>query len=123
MNPSAFAALAESKIRQYGQPMTFVQVQEGSQPDPDSAQPSFVQNKTAIFGMWDTVKAQETGTLVQMGDSVIYVSGSAIPAPDITDYIEAGGRQWNIVNVETIKPGSVPILYKLFVREDGTVKA
>lgn len=122
MNPSALAAKATAKFTQFGQPMTYVQVKESSQPDPETGLPSVEYARTAFSGMWESVSLQEIGNLIQVGDAIIYAGGNAIPTPDITDFIEVDGKAWNIVNIDGTKPGAVPILYKLYVREAGTAK-
>ena len=122
MNPSALAAKATKKFGQNGQTMTFVQETESGQPNASTGLPSIVQMRTTFNGMWDTVSLNEIGTLIQVGDAVIWAGGNAIPAPDITDWIEVDGKAWDIVNVEPTKPGNVPILYKIYVRAAGSAE-
>ena len=122
MNPSALAAKATKKFGQNGQAMTFVQETESGQPNASTGLPSIVQTRTSFKGMWDTVSLNEIGTLIQVGDAVIWAGGNAIPAPDITDWIEVDGKAWDIVNVEPTKPGNVPILYKIYVRAAGSAE-
>lgn len=119
MNPSAFAAKANKKFSQYGQSMVFVQETEDGLPDPSTGLPTITTTLTTFTGLWDTVNVQELGTLIQAGDAVIWAAGNAIPVPDITDWIRVGTKAWDIITIETIKPGSVPIAYKLYVREAG----
>lgn len=120
MNPSVLAAKVTKKFGQYGQAMTFVQETESGQPDPYTGIATIVQTRTAFRGMWDTVQLNELGSLIQAGDAVIWAGGGSIPAPDITDWIDVDGKAWDIVNIEPTKPGSVAILYKLYVRAAGT---
>ena len=120
MNPSALAAKATKKFGQYGQAMTFVQETESGQPDPYTGIATIVQTRTDFRGMWDTVQLNELGSLIQVGDAVIWAGGDSIPAPDITDWIDVDGKAWDIVNIEPTKPGSVAILYKLYVRAAGS---
>lgn len=120
MNPSALASKASKKFGQFGQSMTFVQETENGQPDPFTGISEIVQTRTAFKGMWDTVKIAELGSLIQVGDAVIWAGGDSIPAPDITDWIEVDGKAWDIINVEPTKPGPVAILYKLYVRAAGS---
>lgn len=120
MNPSALASKASKKFAQFGQSMTFVQETESSSPNPSTGLADIVQTRTAFKGMWDNVQLNELGTLLQVGDAVIWTGGDAIPTPDITDWVEVDGKAWDIVNIESTKPGAVAIVYKLYVREAGT---
>ena len=119
MNPSALAAKASKKFSQFGQAMTFVQEYESGQPNPSTGLPAIVQNRTTFKGLWDNVQLNELGTLLQVGDAIIWAGGDAIPAPDITDWVEVDGKAWDIVNVQATKPGETAIVYKLYVREAG----
>lgn len=119
MNPAAMAAKASKKFSQYGQEMSFVQETVSAQPDPLTGLPKIERVSTPFKGMWDTVKTQETGTLIQAGDAVIWAGGDAIPVPSIADWIQVEQTAWDIVDIQVTKPGAVPICYKLYVREAG----
>lgn len=116
MNPAAFASKANAKFAQNGQPMTFVRVTESGSPDPATGLPERVVERVSFGGMWDTIRVNEIGGLIQAGDAVIWAGGGAIPAPDITDSIEVDGRSYDIITIEAIKPGAVAIAYKMYVR-------
>lgn len=122
MNPAALAKKADKQFRKNGQAMTFIQENESEQPNPDTGQPEVETLPTEFYGLWDTISLQEIGTLIQVGDAVIWAGGLAIPKPDNTDWIDVDGEAWNIVNVEPTKPGSIPIVYKIYVRNAGSSK-
>ena len=54
--------------------------------------------------------------LVEAGDMLVMIPASGVAKPKTNDIIE-DGEEFTIVNVTEIKPGSVPILYKLQVRK------
>lgn len=54
--------------------------------------------------------------LVEAGDMQVTIAASGIVKPKTSDIIE-DGEEFTIVNVTEIKPGSVPILYKIQVRK------
>ena len=123
MNPAAIARKANKKISQYGQRMEFVRETEGPT-NPETMQPDIEQVVTSFMGMWDSPKVQEIGNLVQQDDSVFCSAGNASPAPDSTDWIRreitsAEKEAWDVIYVEATKPGTVPIMYKIFVRNAG----
>ena len=122
MNPTALAQKADNQFRKNGQAMTFIQENESEQPNPDTGQPEVETIPTEFYGLWDTISLQEIGTLIQVGDAVIWAGGLAIPKPDNTDWIDVDGEAWNIVDVEPTKPGSIPIVYKIYVRSAGSSK-
>ena len=122
MNPAALAKKADKQFRKNGQAMTFIQENESEQPNPDTGQPEVDTIPTEFYGLWDTISLQEIGTLIQVGDAVIWAGGLAIPKPDNTDWIDVDGEAWNIVDVEPTKPGSIPIVYKIHVRSAGSSK-
>lgn len=122
MNPNILAAKANRKFAQYGQAMTFVQESEG-EPSPSTGLPTIVRDKTEFRGLWDSVKLTELGTLVQVGDAVIWAGGNAIPTPDVTDWVAVDGKVWQVIAVEAVKPGAVPICWRMIVREAGSAAA
>lgn len=122
MNPSSFAVKADMKFSQYGEKMTFVQESEG-EPNPATGLPTIDRDLTEFMGMWSSVRLSEIGNLVQVGDAVIWAGGNAIPTPDITDWISVDGKAWQIIAVEGVRPGRVPICWRLIVREAGSSAA
>lgn len=54
--------------------------------------------------------------MVQAGDLQVMIAASGIAKPKTNDII-IDGDEFTIVSVTEIKPGSVPILYKLQVRK------
>lgn len=125
MNPTALAKKANKSLSKYGQPMIFVQETEGPV-GPDTMHPTVDTIPTPFVGMWDNPKLEEMGNLIQVGDAVIWASGAAIPEPDTTDWIRVqtsgSDEAWDIINIDKTKPGTVAILYKLFVRHAGSAK-
>jgi len=61
---------------------------------------------------------ERDGTLIQQGDRRIVFSAKGLAAiPKTADMIVIGDTDpWNIVNVATVAPGNIPIIYAAQVR-------
>ena len=121
MNMLKMAQKANAKFTQYGERMSLIKVVRTD--ESGDWQPSESQTETAFMGLWDNVKANESNDLVQMGDAIIWVGGTAIPEPTTQDFIVCGGKAWQIIAVQCIKPGSQAVVFKLYVREAGSSDA
>lgn len=69
----------------------------------------------------ETVKAVQTdykeeqidGSIVKRGDKMFLISANGIVPPSTNDLID----DWKVVNVNEVKTGDLPILYKVQVRK------
>lgn len=120
------ALSAARDIKQDGAPVLFREVTEGGY-NLETEQRDIVTKDYPTFGVWNAPSMREitSGGLLQVGDSSILiaaamVSGEFIPAPDITDRIvETNGKEWDILSIVPVKPGIVPIVYTIYVRDPG----
>ena len=121
MNMLKMAQKANAKFAQYGERMSLIKVVRID--ESGDWQPSESQTETVFMGLWDNVKADESNDLVHMGDAVIWAGGMAIPEPTTQDFIVCGGKAWQIIVVESIRPGNQAVIFKLYVREAGSADA
>lgn len=58
------------------------------------------------------------GEVIRLQDRKILLAAAGLPiVPNTSDKVTDGSDVWNIINVEEIRPASIPILYKIHVRK------
>lgn len=66
----------------------------------------------------DYSEFQQDGEIVQRGDKRVLIAAAALEnAPQLVDLIIDGETVYKIVNIKTIQPGDVPLLYRMQVRK------
>ena len=55
-------------------------------------------------------------TLIQVGDKIALIDATIAVRPKADDALVIGEDTWKIVNVKTVEPSGVPVLYKAQVR-------
>lgn len=77
-----------------------------------------VSSEKTVKGVFTSFKANEIdGEKIRRDDRrILIASASLTTEPKTTDKIKDNGLELSIVNVETVMPGNVPLLYKVQVR-------
>lgn len=114
----AMQATAERLIAEKGRAMTLRKLTAGTY-DPATAGATPTQTDTACQGVEvkHEVKSID-GTLIQAGDLRMMLGARSLAAdPDAGDLlIDSDAKQWRIVAVKRVKPGSVNVVYIVWVR-------
>ncbi len=113
-------ALAQQLIEKKGRTVTFEKrsttLQDPTKPWLGSNQ---MPTQTALKAVFLNFELKEVdNTLVQRGDQKCLMAAESISGilPNTQDRIVDGSINWEIVNVNTLKPGEQEILYELQVR-------
>lgn len=111
-------AAAKAKLQAKGAAMVYVAESKSGMPTPGGGSTS-EEIRTEFYG----VRLNPTAEEVTMGvfsatDSVILAPGDCTGGiPDITDYIEFDGKEWQITKIHTVAPTELRLLYKFAVKE------
>lgn len=93
--------------------------------DPTSGQPPWdpkpgADQSQSVWVVETSLRASDVdGTVVQATDSVYLVSPEGVISiePTLKNRLRVEGETWQIVKVKRVKPGSVQLLWKVFVRK------
>lgn len=109
------ASTARDLIARFGQPITVVR-ETGASIDPvTGAATQGAEEQFTPMGVIRPYPARFVdGTLIQRGDREMIVDDTV--EPKVSDTVLIGGEPWSVVNVETVNPAGVPIIYRVQVR-------
>lgn len=114
---SNIAATALAQIADKGRPVNVLYKTAGTyDPTADSVSGDSIEPVEVMALVTNCNKRDMVGALVEVGDLLVTIAASSIVKPKTNDIIE-DGEEFRIVNVTEIKPGLVPIIYKLQVRK------
>lgn len=117
---SSFIDLAARLIIKKGRLAKFRHVVEGTVTDPDrpwetKPAPPFDQDLKMVF--LDYEQGVIDGTKIKTGDQqVLMFAKGVLNDPTTKDKIIDGGKTWNIVKADVLKPGDETVMYTLQVR-------
>lgn len=121
MDYSSIADGAHAAILDAGGPVTLIQPGQSEYiPGQGTVQQPDI--KTVGVGVFFGYKQTDIdGTLIQTGDQQVYLSVQAeigaMPKPATGDHIKVGTESWTVVQVETIAPAGIAVLYIAQVRK------
>lgn len=99
-----------------GQLLTFSRETTGSY-DPKSGETqSSASTYTGNGGVFNYKSNQVDGTVIQSGDLRVILEATTT-APKLSDKVTIDGGTYKIVNIETVSPAGVPVIYKLQLRK------
>lgn len=109
------ASLALKQIAKYGRSVTFRQVTPGTfDPATYATTGNTTTDATVKAFFKDYKERQIDGEIIKRNDKQILIAASALSVtPQTNDTIVDGGVTYTIVNMETVKPGDVAVLYKM----------
>jgi hypothetical protein len=121
-NYTKAAASAEQLLRNFGKNVT-VRKQVAGTYDPATSSAAITNVDTTAKGaLLNYTRMQygqhtEAGTLIQVGDKKLLLSPVNLTSdPTASDLIIAGGFTWNIIDVKTLRPADVTVLYEIQLR-------
>lgn len=114
---------AQTAIREKGMPVTFVAVEKG---DYDPVTGGYVETKARYETHAVRTKPSavdiEAGIYIATSDLLLIAGGTiGKKRPDTTDYLEFNGHKWDVGNVVTVAPAEQDILYKVEIKDAGTL--
>lgn len=116
MNYSRYVKTAKKLVQKYGIPVKF-EIPGEDTTDPITGE--FTEGTPTHpepFGVLTKYsKSSIDGTIIQQGDQLLLVEPS-VTIPRTVQEVEVDNEVWQVVDVETIKPGATAILYKVQVR-------
>lgn len=116
---SSLAALAKRLIEFYGRALTLT---KDSATPTDASKPwrgtTGVTSTAPIGVVLDFNFKEVDGTKIRRGDKQAFIaSSSTIEDLRYYDRLVDGTDEWNIINVNTLEPGSLRLLYQLHLRQ------
>lgn len=113
---SSFQSIAISEIANKGQSLTLTRVTTGAfNPATSEITGDSTADETIKAVVTEFKEKQIDGSTVQRGDKLLLVSPD-FDAPTLKDKITISGLEYSIINVDTVSPAGVDILYKIQVR-------
>lgn len=112
------ANIANSEITNKGRSITYRSFAGGVYtPSTDSF--SNASTDTTIFGVFTDYSQNEVNdTLIMAGDKLVIVSALDFTTPPkLNDFVIDGSDYYKVLSIETVKPASIAIIYKLQVRK------
>lgn len=127
MNYNRLADRVLLKLTKYGRKVTLRQVFVGGDYDPAT------QTASSVASVVDTVRTAlvtdqpskrigpqygvnlKAGTLIQDGEKWVYLDAKGAP-PKIQDRMVIGEVEYAIVDVQSISPGEIPVVYLVVLR-------
>ncbi len=109
------AGEVDAGLSEVGTPATLIQPGASTGPEYDPTPGTPVETTgTAVISKFR--RSEIDGTLIQTGDLKILLTAQGMPKPSTVDRLRIDGVEYAIVNVESVQPGAVPVLYTLQVR-------
>ncbi len=100
--------------------MVFVQVTTAK--NPDTGRTETTKSESNFFGVKTSPKSDEVQAGLYASDTVLVLAaGGSIPRPSTVDEIQFNGHKWGVESIATVAPAEQDILYKMAVRDKGTI--
>lgn len=118
MNYSRYVKTAKKLIQKYGIPVAFEIPGATGGTDPvtgEYTEPESSQYLRPFGVLTKYSNSSIDGTIIQQGDQLLLVEPS-ITLPETIQNVEVDSEVFQVVNIETIKPGGTAVLYKVQVR-------
>lgn len=114
---------AQTAIREKGMTVTFVAVEKGDyDPVTGGYAETVVRYETYAVRTKPNAVDIEAGIYAANTDLLLIAGGTiGSKRPDTTDYVEFNGHKWDVGNVVTVAPAEQDILYKVEIKDAGTL--
>lgn len=114
---------AQTAIREKGMPVTFVAVEKGDyDPVTGGYAETVVRYETYAVRTKPNAVDIEAGIYAANTDLLLIAGGTiGSKRPDTKDYLEFNGHKWDVGNVVTVAPAEQDILYKVEIKDAGTL--
>ncbi len=119
---SSQIATARNMIQEKGMAMVYVIETSGGK-DPNTGYPLPAQRiETDIYGLKTKPTTQEITAGLYAADAVIVlVAGDMVDDPSTVGTLEFSGHSWSIEAIASVAPAEQTILYKMSVKDAGTL--
>ena len=113
-------AMAARQLNSKGAPLTLTRSTAGAYSPATSSAAVTLTTFTVTGAVFDFPAVNAPGSDILRGDKKILISaaGLAVP-PQPSDYLTINGAQHSIINVKTLAPAGVPVLYTAQARRGG----
>lgn len=113
---SNIADIALNQINDKGRIICIVYKTEGSYDPSDDTLFADTEKSVEVKAVITNYKKRDlVESLIEKGDLQVIIAASGIKKPKVDDTIIDDG-EFNIIDVEEVKPGDTPLIYKLQVR-------
>lgn len=113
----SLGSTASALIGSKGLAATLIKVTEGAyDPATSSSAPATV-SLAANVAVFDYKDRDIDGERVQRGDRRVLMSPDVQQAPEVGDKVNIQSVVYQVIDVITVSPGGIPVLYKIQVRK------
>lgn len=115
-----FLELAINMISEHGCEMTYVRRKESGRINAATGKREAAETRTDFTGLITRPHKEDVQSgIFQKSTMVILASGDLTDNPDITDVILCNGHEYAILEISTVAPDGMPIIYKFGVSGRG----